>query len=46
MSKFAGVLVIVVLAVIVGAGIFLATWDLPSPSSTVEKVIADERLPR
>lgn len=46
MSKLTGVLVIVVLAVVVGGGIFLATWDLPPPSSQVEKVIADERLPR
>lgn len=46
MSKFAGVLVIVVLAALGGGGIFLATWDLPPPSSTVEKVIADERMPR
>ena len=46
MSKLAGLLVVVVLAVVVGGGIFLATFDLPPPSVKVEKVIPDERLPR
>lgn len=46
MSKIAAVLVVLVLAVIVGGGIFLATFDLPPPSAKVEKVIADDRLPR
>lgn len=46
MSKIAGLLVVLVLAVIVGGGIFLATFDLPPPSAKVEKVIPDDRLPR
>jgi hypothetical protein len=46
MSKLAGVLVVLVLAVVVGGGAFLATWDVPPPSAKVEKVIPDERLPR
>ncbi len=46
MSKIAGVLVVLVLAVIVGGGIFLATFDLPPPSAQVEKVIPDDKLPR
>lgn len=46
MSKIAAVLVVLVLAVIVGGGIFLATFDLPPPSAKVEKVIPDDKLPR
>lgn len=46
MSKIAAVLVALVLAVIVGGGIFLATFDLPPPSAKVEKVISDDKLPR
>lgn len=46
MSKIAAVLVLLVLAVVVGGGVFLATFDLPAPSAKVEKVIPDDRLPR
>lgn len=46
MSKIAGFLVVLVLAVIVVGGVFLATFDLPPPSATVEKVIPDDHLPR
>jgi hypothetical protein len=46
MGKLAGLLVILVLAVVIGGGIFLATFNLPPPSVKVEKVVPDERLPR
>jgi hypothetical protein len=46
MSKIAGLLVVLVLALVIGGGIFLATFDLPPPTAKVEKVIPDERLPR
>jgi hypothetical protein len=46
MNKLAGLLVILVLAVVIGGGIFLATFDIPPPASKIEKVIPDERLPR
>ena len=45
MNKLAVLLVSLVLAVVIGGGIFLATFDLPPPSAKVEKVIPDERLP-
>ncbi len=38
-------LVLVVLLIGGGAG-WLATWDIPAPVTTVEKVIPDERFPR
>jgi hypothetical protein len=46
MSKITGILVVLVLAVVVGGAVFLATWDLPPPTAKVEKVIPDEKLPR
>ena len=39
-------LVVLLLAVVVGGGVFLAMWDVPPPSAKIEKVIPDERLPR
>lgn len=38
-------LVITVLVVIVAGGaIFLASWDIPAPSAPVEKVIPNDRV--
>lgn len=39
------VIVLGALAVLGGVA-FLATWDMPAPSMTVEKVLPDERFPR
>ncbi|AVM75498.1 hypothetical protein [Magnetospirillum gryphiswaldense] len=46
MGKIAGILLVTVLLVLVGGGIFLATFDLPAPKARVEKVINDDRLPK
>lgn len=46
MSKIAGILVVLVLLVLAGGGVFLAAWDVPPPSAKVEKVIPDDKLPR
>ena len=35
----------VVIAVL-GAGAFLATWSIPAPSTTVERVIPNEKFSR
>ncbi|WP_417789232.1 hypothetical protein [Terasakiella pusilla] len=43
LSKFLLVLILLVLA---GAGVFLATWDIPAPTAPVEKTIPDDRFPR
>ena len=32
--------------IIVGGGAFLATWDVPAPSSMVEKVVPNEKFPK
>lgn len=46
MSKIAGALVALLLAVVVGGALFLSTWDPPPPSAKIEKVVPDERFPR
>ncbi|WP_207483731.1 hypothetical protein [Arenibaculum pallidiluteum] len=40
------ILLILVLLALVGAGAFLATWDIPAPSAGTEKTIPDDRFPR
>jgi hypothetical protein len=44
MSKLARVVLLVIVVILVGGGIFLATWDIPAPSAPVEKVIPNDRL--
>lgn len=45
-GRFAGMLLVLILVVLVGGAAFLATWDIPAPTATVEKVIPDERFRR
>lgn len=44
MSKLARVVLLLVVVAVVGAGIFLATWNIPAPTAPVEKVIPNDRL--
>ncbi|UEM21547.1 hypothetical protein JL100_001885 [Skermanella mucosa] len=46
MSRLLSVLIVLVLLVAAGGSVFLATWDIPAPSRTVERVIPDDRFPR
>ena len=46
MSRVISVLFVLLLLVVGGGMAFLASWDMPAPSKTVEKVIPDERFPR
>jgi hypothetical protein len=46
MGKVALIAIAIVILVLIGGGIFLAVWDIPSPSKPVEKVIPDARFPR
>ncbi|MBI4185365.1 MAG: hypothetical protein HY521_15335 [Proteobacteria bacterium] len=39
------VLAVVVLVLAIGV-LFLAAWDIPPPSSTIEKTLPDDRFPR
>ena len=45
MTKIARMIFVPIFAGITGAFIFLATWDIPAPSSTVEKVLPDDSFP-
>jgi hypothetical protein len=31
---------------VLGGAVFLLTWEIPPPTSTIERVIPDEQLPR
>lgn len=46
MSGIFKVTVVLLAVAIAGGGIFLATWDIPAPSRTVERVLDDSRFPR
>jgi hypothetical protein len=46
MSRVTRVIVILVAIVVVGGAAALAMWDIPAPSTKVEKVIPDARFQR
>jgi hypothetical protein len=46
MGKLVVVALVVVFVLLVGGGVFLSVWDIPAPSSPVEKVIPDARFPK
>lgn len=46
MKKLSALVFFLVVAVVVGGGVFLSTWDIPAPVTKVEKVIPDDRFPR
>ncbi len=38
------ILLLMVVLVLVGGTVFLATWDMPPPSAVTEKVIPNDRF--
>lgn len=46
MKTFTRIILLAVAAALLGGFAFLANWDIPPPSTTVERVIPDERFPR
>jgi hypothetical protein len=44
MAKIILATLLVLVVLLVGGGVFLAFWDIPAPSATVEKVIPDARF--
>ena len=45
MKTLSKLIFFLVLLVLAGAGVFLVTWDIPAPTSPVEKVIPNDRFP-
>lgn len=46
MGKFILVLFALFTVALGGGAVFLATWDIPAPSQSVERVLPDDRFPR
>ncbi len=46
MKKLPQIVLMLLLLAIAGGGVFLATWDIPAPTSHVEKKLPDDRFPR
>lgn len=44
MKVMTRILIALVLALLVGGTVALATWDMPAPTATREKVIPNERF--
>ncbi|HIJ63449.1 MAG TPA: hypothetical protein HPQ04_12220 [Rhodospirillaceae bacterium] len=44
MSSITRAVVVLLLLIVVGGAVALAMWDIPAPSSKVEKVIPDDRF--
>jgi len=45
LGRFFGFLMAALIVVSLGGAIFLAYWDIPAPTSTVEKVLPNDRFP-
>jgi len=46
MRGFTRFLLLLIFLAIIGGGVFLAMWDIPAPTTTIQKTIDDDRLPR
>ena len=46
MKRISTIILLLCLAIILGGGTFLMTWDFPAPSKDVAKVLPDDRFPR
>jgi len=46
MKRMPLIIIVLLLAASAGGVGMLATWDIPAPVSTVEKVLPNERFPR
>jgi hypothetical protein len=46
MKRLSASIFILLVAVLLGGSVFLATWDIPAPIAPVKKVLPDDRFPR
>jgi len=45
MNRFTLTIIVIFFALVATGAVFLATWDIPPPSKSVEKVLDDGRFP-
>jgi len=46
MLKFSGFLLLTIMVVALGGLAYLAVWDIPPPTTTVERTLPDNNFPR
>lgn len=46
MLKFSGLLLLALMILILGGMAYLAIWDIPPPTTTVERTLPDNKFPR
>lgn len=46
MSTINRFLIVLLLVTVLGGTVFLMTWEIPPPTSRIERVIPDDQLPR
>jgi hypothetical protein len=46
MSVASKLTILLILALVGGGAVFLATWDIPAPTRQAEKTLPDSRFPR
>lgn len=46
MRRFLLIIVALVVALVAGGAIFVATWDIPPPTQEVRKVVPNDRFSR
>lgn len=46
MSTINRVLLVLLVVMFLGGTVFLVTWDIPPPTSRVERVLPDDQFPR
>jgi hypothetical protein len=46
MSTLNRFLLVLLTVLVLGGAVFLVTWDIPPPTSRVERVLPDDQFPR
>ena len=46
MSRLSKTIALIAAGVVAGVVVFMMTWDIPPPTSRIEVVISDDRLPQ
>jgi len=46
MSVASKLTILLILVLVGGGAVFMATWDIPAPTRQVEKTLPDSRFPR